>query len=504
MAQISLVALTNTFDFWRIRTNEISARLNQFAINESQLYANSIVANNILKSLGNTVLGVAGKKTIVNGLLQANGRVIVTASFSSTGNNVLCAPNKTQIIHGNLLANGSVNVANNLSVSSNLVVRSLVANGSLGTAGYVLKTNGFKVYWDAVGGASVNLDPYLQVANAVATYTPKIDPTTSGLFAHTGRATVSTNLDVSGNTTSNKLTVTTSLVSSGNTKLAAAIVNGILSANGRLEVTKNLRSTGNTVLGAAGKKTVVEGIMSANGLMEVTKNLRSTGNNVFGAAGKKAVVNGLLQANGRIAVSTNIDVSGNTSTNKIFVTNHLKSSGNTFIGGAGKTSVVTGVLQANGRVTVSTNLAVTGNTSANKMTVTSSITGSAANAQFRSLGVGTTPGSNGEIRATNDITAYYSDERLKIKLGPIEDPMDKIRSLSGFYFEANELAQKMGYQKKREVGVSAQEVQAVLPEVVVPAPIDEKYLTVKYEKLVPLLIEAIKAMDARITELENR
>ena len=67
----------------------------------------------------------------------------------------------------------------------------------------------------------------LQVANAVTLYATKAGPTTSGLLAHTGRATISTNLTVSGNTTSNKTTVTSSLISSGNT-----VLNGGLSANG--------------------------------------------------------------------------------------------------------------------------------------------------------------------------------------------------------------------------------------------------------------------------------
>ena len=62
----------------------------------------------------------------------------------------------------------------------------------------------------------------------------------------------------------------------------------------------------------------------------------------------------------------------------------------------------------------------------------------------------------------------------------------------------------MGYEPIREVGVSAQQVQAVQPEVVAPAPIDDKYLTVRYERLVPLLIEAIKELDAKVKALEAK
>jgi len=122
---------------------------------------------------------------------------------------------------------------------------------------------------------------------------------------------------------------------------------------------------------------------------------------------------------------------------------------------------------------------------------------------FTSIGVGTAAsGTSGEIRATNNITAYYSDDRLKNRLGGIENALDKILSLTGFYYEANETAQALGYAPIREVGISAQDVQAILPEIVAPAPIDSKYLTVRYERLVPLLIEAIKELTSRVKELE--
>ena len=135
----------------------------------------------------------------------------------------------------------------------------------------------------------------------------------------------------------------------------------------------------------------------------------------------------------------------------------------------------------------------------------------ASSTRVSSLGVGVAAtGVAGEIIATDNITAYYSDERLKTKLGPIVDPLLKVTMLSGFYYEANEIAQALGYKVKKEVGVSAQEVMEVQPEVVAPAPIDNNYLTVRYERLVPLLIEAIKELKTevdilkvQITELTN-
>ena len=119
------------------------------------------------------------------------------------------------------------------------------------------------------------------------------------------------------------------------------------------------------------------------------------------------------------------------------------------------------------------------------------------------LSVGTTTDSGaGAIYATGNITAFFSDDRLKTRLGNIENALDKVKTLTGFYYEANQTAQDLGYEPVRDVGVSAQQVQAVLPEIVVPAPISEKYLTVRYEKLVPLLVEAIKELDNKIQALK--
>jgi hypothetical protein len=130
---------------------------------------------------------------------------------------------------------------------------------------------------------------------------------------------------------------------------------------------------------------------------------------------------------------------------------------------------------------------------------------SQTNGTTSSLGVGTAAsGTAGEIRATNNITAYYSDERLKTRLGKIENALDKVDTLSGFYYEANETAQALGYEAVREVGVSAQEIQAVLPEIVAPAPIDDQYLTVRYERLAPLLIEAIKELRQEVNALKEQ
>jgi hypothetical protein len=125
--------------------------------------------------------------------------------------------------------------------------------------------------------------------------------------------------------------------------------------------------------------------------------------------------------------------------------------------------------------------------------------GSTSIARISATGLAVT----GAITATGNITAYFSDDRLKTKLGKIENALDKICSLEGFYYEANDLAQSLGYKAIREVGISAQSVQSVLPEIVAPAPIDSKYLTIHYERTVPLIIEAIKELRNEINALKK-
>jgi hypothetical protein len=132
-----------------------------------------------------------------------------------------------------------------------------------------------------------------------------------------------------------------------------------------------------------------------------------------------------------------------------------------------------------------------------------------------SFGVGTAAsGTAGEIRATNNVTAYYSDARLKDFKGKIGDALYKISQLNGYYYTENEKAEEFGFKNKElQVGVSAQEVNAIMPEVIAPAPFDmdaenksksgENYMTVRYEKLVPLLIEAIKELKAEVEALKG-
>lgn len=106
----------------------------------------------------------------------------------------------------------------------------------------------------------------------------------------------------------------------------------------------------------------------------------------------------------------------------------------------------------------------------------------------------------GTIECQGDIIAFASsDERLKDNLTPISSPLEKVSRLNGYEFDWND---KQNTYSGHDVGVVAQEVEQVMPEVV--AARDDGYKAVKYEKLVPLLIESIKELTAKVEELESR
>ena len=106
----------------------------------------------------------------------------------------------------------------------------------------------------------------------------------------------------------------------------------------------------------------------------------------------------------------------------------------------------------------------------------------------------------GAITATGEVTAYYSDVNLKKDIVEITDPIAKVMSLRGVTFRPNQTALDLGIIDKEEVGVIAQEVEAVLPQLVVPSAF-KGFKTVKYDKLTALLLEAVKAQQLQIDAL---
>jgi hypothetical protein len=124
---------------------------------------------------------------------------------------------------------------------------------------------------------------------------------------------------------------------------------------------------------------------------------------------------------------------------------------------------------------------------------------------------------NGAATLVGALTQNTSDKRLKDNVKNIDNALNKVMALNGVTFDWNDIAEEYGWSpriKNNDIGVLAQEVQAVLPQAIDFAPFDrdenqqsksgENYLTVQYEKLVPLLVEAIKELKAENDALKDR
>lgn len=120
---------------------------------------------------------------------------------------------------------------------------------------------------------------------------------------------------------------------------------------------------------------------------------------------------------------------------------------------------------------------------------------------------------SGTLRSTGNIISNTSDARLKTNIENIPNALDKVMSLNGVIYNWNDEAPEDFDKETKEVGLLAQEVEAVLPEIVHGAPFDRRndgttisgkdYKTLQYERVVPLLVEAIKELKQEINSLKG-
>jgi len=434
----------------------------------------------------------------------------------------------------------------------------LYSNGSNLLIGAYTASKSVKFFVNGYNAANVGV--VINAPNTISTSTSTGTLTVAGDTGISGNVNIGGTLNVTGNitfsnTTINNVTLnTTDQVIVTNTTPSTSNSTGALIISGGIGVKGNVYSTGTITgtLASTGVTTGTYGGSSAIPVITINAGGQITYAGNVSVSSTAIVANsGQLTANAYtgivalgLATTGTAATYGNSTTIPVFVTDaygRVISVSNTAIGtlnqnttgsansatyltgtytGSLTSSQITtglgytpynstnpsGYLTSSGAVTsavAGTGVSVSGATGAVTFSIGQAVATSSS-VQFNSLGVGTAAsGTAGEIRATNNITAYYSDDRLKTKLGAIQNALSKVKSLNGFYYEANETAQALGYESIREVGVSAQEVQAILPEIVVPAPIDDKYLTVRYDKLIPLLVEAIKELSEEVERLKE-
>jgi len=235
----------------------------------------------------------------------------------------------------------------------------------------------------------------------------------------------------------------------------------------------------------------------------------------------------------------NANIGGNNTINNLTVTGSFDTSGGTeFAGNAATSTLASNIAIGANRVpynsssnntTSSSNFTFNGTTlsvaAINCSSITGNITGNAGSASqvnisgasgnknvilggssgnqsLQADGGLTFNASSNNLSVSGDITAFASDMRLKTNIEKIQGAVAKVCKLSGFTYEFNEEGRSLRLPEGKQLGVSAQQVQEIFPEAVAVRPVDE-YLTVKYEKLVPVLIEAIKELKEEIESLKS-
>jgi hypothetical protein len=225
--------------------------------------------------------------------------------------------------------------------------------------------------------------------------------------------------------------------------------------------------------------------VNANTLNAVTANIGST--NFTSATLQTLTVTGTSNLTGVVTTGGNATIG-----NDLTVNGDLS---------VALTTTLTGAATVNGAATFTNGLTV--NTAGNftvtrPTTISNSLTVTGGINQTGNMAI------TGALTVTGDITAFFtSDAGFKEHLEKIPDALDKVSEINGYTFDWNETARKRSIGRDTtDVGVVAQEIEKVIPEVVTTRP--DGYKAVNYEKLVPLLIEAIKELKEKVERLEAR
>ena len=256
---------------------------------------------------------------------------------------------------------------------------------------------------------------------------------------------------------------------------------GALIVKGGVGIGKTLNVGGNlNVIG----KTTLTGLLNVTGATTLSSTLAVTGATTLNTT--LTVTSGGITASGQTVTASTFSGNATTATTAANL-NRSVSAGNGLTGGGSLTGDITLNVGAGDGITVSSD-----EIKVNDTVVRTS----------EDQSIGGTKTFTSAIICDGDITAFAgSDKRLKTNIETIDNALDKVIQISGVKYNWNELAEGKDITV-REVGVIAQEIKEVLPEVVIER--DTGYLAVRYEKLVPLLIEAVKELSGKVDELQQK
>jgi hypothetical protein len=473
--------------------------------------------SNVLLAIGDNV--VSGSSQITAGSTtnfstdvktQLNNNTVISGSsqvFSNVSGDITIASNGVATIAANSVALGTDTTGNyvaSLVAGTNITLTNNTGEGATPTIGLTNNTISGKALGTnldtltigtGLSGTSYNGSSAVTIANTGVT--SNVAGTGISVSGATGAVTItnsSPNATHTGDVTgATALTIANDAVT--NAKAANMAVNTI---KGRITTgtgdpedltAANVRTIINVADGATANTGTVTSVATNNGLTGGT--ITTTG--TIGLTGQALALHNLA-TNGVIARTDTGTVAARTITAStgISVSNGNGVSGNPTITNTGVTSNVAG-----------TGISVSGATGAVTISIGQAVATS-SNVQFNSLGVGTAgSGVTGEIRATADVTAFYSsDERLKEDITPINNPIEKLMAINGVTFNWKEGFETLHSHVGPDTGVIAQEIETIeLPGVVTTR--ETGYMAVNYEKLNALLIEGFKAQQLQIDELKT-
>jgi len=225
---------------------------------------------------------------------------------------------------------------------------------------------------------------------------------------------------------------------------------------------------------------------------------------------KLATASGGIAVTGEVA-ATSLDISGDVDIDGTLETDALSIASTTVTSTAAELNILDGVTSTAAELNILDGVTST----AAELNILDGVTSTAAELNLvDGITAGTVAASKAVIVDSNkDITGYRnltstgtitgaevtatSDIRLKSNIETIDSALDKVKEMRGVYFD------KHGSQDKRSVGVIAQEMQEIMPEVVVTDDTEDKYLSVAYGNLVGVLIEAVKELSEEVDKLKK-
>ena len=489
-----------------------SSFVGQFTVSANGLIT---AANNI--AITYPVLSVAGKTgavTLTTANVSEDGSLYFTNARSvsafTAGNGINIASNG--LITANVISATNNTIRTTISVS-NVTAVNTIGYGSIGydSANGIItynKVTNVNVVSALSAGTGINIESNGRISATITTFYDNSNTRSAISVANTG--TGFGTIDYS-NTTG---IITYTRVTNTNIRSAISVANvgtgyGSVdydSTNGIITYNKVTNSNIRSALSAGtGIAIDANGVITAN----VTTSYGDSNTRSALSVSNVGVGFGTLDYNNSTGLFTFNRITNANIRSAITATNTVAGHGNLSYNESTGALTFTRVSDANIRLALSGGSGITYNNISGVISLSQTLD-TTSNVQFRSFGVGTAPsGVAGEIRATNDITAFYSsDRRLKSNIVTIANALDIISKFEGVYFDWNDdyIEERGGednfFVRKHDLGFIADKLQTAIPEVVGRRP--DGYLGVRYEKVVPVLTQAIKELVEEINILKTQ